>query len=287
MDASRNVNRYKGKHVNRYTGKLAILVYMFTCILFSACVSSTKPSIKIALIGPFEGRYRDVGIEVIYAARLAIREVNAQGGVGGYTVELMGFDDGGDPDQATMQAKKVATDPQVVAAIGNWLPSTTQAAATVYDRVDIPFVAMSSANDFPSSTFRLWNRESTCPSPCITLDDWFTNRHLLITNYFIAPSPLPQDSTDPSFADRHKKISQGVEPRFLATLAYDATKILFAAIERDVKANGKPTRLGVAAALTQTDYNGLSGRITFDANRKWNEGKGWVYKWEEGKIKRP
>jgi len=284
MGASKNVNRYKGKQVNWYIGKQAILVYVFTCLLFSACVSSTKPSIKIALVGPFEGRYRDVGIEVIYAVRLAIREVNASGGVGGYTVELIGFDDSGDPDQAMMQAKKAATDPQVVAVMGNWLPSTTQAAAPVYDRVGIPFVAMSSANDLPSSTFRLWNRESSCPSPCITLEEWFITRHLLITNYFIAPSPLPQDSTDPSFSDRYKKISQGVEPRFLATLAYDATKILFAAIERDVKTNGKPTRLGVAAALTQTDYNGLSGRVTFDEKRQWNEGKGWVYIWEEGKI---
>ena len=253
----------------------------------SSCVPSTRPSIKIALVGPFEGRYRDVGIEVIYAARLAIREANAQGGVGGYTVELMGFDDGGDSDQAILQAKKVATDPQVVAAVGNWLPSTTQAAAPVYDRVGIPFVAMSSANDLPPSTFRLWNRESTCPSPSITLDEWYTNHHLRITNYLITPSPLPQDSSDPSFADRYKKIAQGVEPKFLATLAYDATKIILAAIERDVKANGKPTRLGVAAALAQTDYNGLSGRITFDAKRNWNEGKGWIYKWEEGKIKRP
>ncbi len=256
-------------------------------ILLSSCVPSTKPSIKIALVGPFEGRYRDVGIEVIYAVRLAIREANAQGGVGGYTVELMGFDDGGDPDQAMMQAKKVATDSQVVAAVGNWLPSTTQAAAREYDRVGIPFVAMASANDLPLSTFRLWNRESNCPS-CLSLEDWFATRHLISNpQSLISPSPLPQDSADPSFADRYKKISQGVEPKFLATLTYDAAKIILQAIERDVKANGKPTRLGVTAALTQTDTNGLSGRITFDANRKWNEGKGWVYKWEEGKIKRP
>lgn len=257
------------------------------CLLLCACVPSTRPSIKIALVGPFEGRYRDIGIEVIYAVRLAIREANASGGVGGYTVELMGFDDGGDPDQAILQAKKVATDPQVVAAVGNWLPSTTQAAAPVYDRVGIPFVAMSSLNDLPSSTFRLWNRESNCPS-CLSLEDWFATRHLISNpQSLISPSPLPQDSSDPSFADRYKRISQGVEPRFLATLAYDATKILFTAIERDVKANGKPTRPGLAAALTQTDINGLSGRITFDAKRNWVEGKGWVYKWEEGKIKRP
>jgi ABC-type branched-subunit amino acid transport system substrate-binding protein len=222
----------------------------FYCLLFTvywllaSCVPSTKPSLKITLVGPFEGRYRDVGIEVIYAARLAIREANVQGGVGGYTVELMGFDDGGDPDQAMMQAKKVATDSQVVAAVGNWLPSTTQAAAAVYDRVGIPFVAIS---------------EPLSPT-----------------------SPL-----DPSFVDRYKKISQGVEPNFLAAMAYDATKIILQAIERDVKANGKPTRLGVAAALAQTDTNGLSGRITFDAKQNSDEGKRWVYKWEEGKIKRP
>ena len=46
----------------------------------SAC-ASTQPVIKIGLVAPFEGRFRAIGYEAVYAARLAIREINARGGV--------------------------------------------------------------------------------------------------------------------------------------------------------------------------------------------------------------
>jgi hypothetical protein len=105
--------------------------------------------------------------------------------------------------------------------------------------------------------------------------------------YFIAPVPMPADSTDPKFADRYRAVSPGVEPRFLAVLAYDAAKILFSAIERDAQANGEPTRAGVAAALATTDYSGLSGRFAFDANHNWAAGEGRLYQWHDGAITTP
>jgi ABC-type branched-subunit amino acid transport system substrate-binding protein len=282
MDANRSQN----SEVRIQKKNFWVLISGF-CLLLFACVPSTKPSLKIVHIGPFEGRYRDVGYEVTYAMRLAIREANAKGGVGGYTIEFMEFDDSGDPELAKRQAKKAATDPLVVAVLGNWLSATTQPTAAALANDGLPFVAVSPATELPASTFRLWNRDSACPSPCITLEEWFLNRQLLITNYFIAPAPLPQDSADPSFAERYKKISHGVEPRFLAPLAYDATRIILQAIERDAQKNGISTREGVSFALTQTAYEGLSGRVTFDEKRNWVEGKGWVYKWESGKITKP
>src|SRR5437773_8430394 len=57
-------------------------------LLLPACVPVTRPIVKIGLVAPFEGRYRDVGYEVIYAVRLAVREANASGGVAGFAVEL-------------------------------------------------------------------------------------------------------------------------------------------------------------------------------------------------------
>jgi len=47
-------------------------------IFLTACSASTQPVVKIGLVAPFEGRYRPIGYEAIYAARLAIREINAQ-----------------------------------------------------------------------------------------------------------------------------------------------------------------------------------------------------------------
>jgi ABC-type branched-subunit amino acid transport system substrate-binding protein len=310
----------------RYNAQFSILklclVNCALCILFTACVPSTRPTIKISLVAPFEGRYREIGEEIIYAVRLAVREANEAGGVGGYSIELMAYDDGGNPAQAEEQARKLATDPQVIGVVGNWLEATTAAAAPALADSGIPYLATSSSPDLHPSAFRLWltdsaytnalPRAAACPLPCDTLEDlswldrhggsdfpvagpylWGLNQFPRLAHesatevVIITPSPLPMGSTDPSFADRYRAVSLGVEPRFLAVLAYDATRLLFAAIERNAEVNGLPTRSGVGMALAQSDYAGLSGHFSFDSNLDWVEGKGWVYQWREGKLTKP
>ena len=290
--------------------------------ILSACAPSIRPVIKIGLVAPFEGRYREIGEEIIYAVRLAVREANKAGGVDGYSVELMAFDDGGDPAQAEEQARKLGTDPQVVGVIGDWLEATTLTAAPVFASAGIPFLATTASPDLEPSAFRLWYSESdyafaaspaaACPLPCEPAENldwlkahengdfpvigpaiWGLNQFGRLAGeagegvHIVAPAPLPADSTDPSFDERYRAISPGPEPRFLAVLAYDAAQLLFEAVERDAKLNKLPTRSGVGAALIQSDYAGLSGHFSFDSNRDWVEGKGWVYQWREGKLIRP
>src|SRR3972149_4609570 len=128
----------RGLRFEIWSLKIWILVLAFG---ISSCIPSTRPTVKIGLIAPFEGRYREIGEEVIYSARLDVREANAGGGLGGYSVELMASAAGGDPAQAAEQARKLATDPQVVGVIGNWLNSTTVAAAPGLDEGGRPFLA--------------------------------------------------------------------------------------------------------------------------------------------------
>jgi ABC-type branched-subunit amino acid transport system substrate-binding protein len=290
-----------------------------------ACFPITRPVIKIALVAPFEGRYRDVSYEVIYAVRLAAREANANGGIAGYSVELLALDDSGDPEMAVAQARKVAADPQVVGVVGHWLDSTTLAAASNYEAENIPLLATASSSELSASAFRLWPTNDTlqsslpnalhCPTPCDSLEnlDWlFSNLRPPTSDlqilgpplwtqpqfaslmgeaaegvYVVAPAPFPADSSDPTFGDRYRAISNRVEPRSYAVLAYDAARLLFAAIARDIRTNGQPTRTGVAVALAQTDYSGLSGHFSFDANRDWSEAKGWIYQWRNGELVKP
>ncbi len=101
-----------------------------------------RPAIKIGLVAPFEGRYRYVGYDAIYAVRLALREANAIGGVAGYNVELVAYDDAADPAMAIEQAHKLAADSTVVAAIGHFHEETTAAALSVYAETGIPLVAV-------------------------------------------------------------------------------------------------------------------------------------------------
>ncbi len=100
-----------------------------------------RPTVKIGLVAPFEGQYRYVGYDVIYAVRLALVEANQDGGVGGYGVELVAYDDGGDPAVAPEQVGKLDVDPEVVGAIGHFREATTAAAVDAYVEAGIPFVA--------------------------------------------------------------------------------------------------------------------------------------------------
>jgi branched-chain amino acid transport system substrate-binding protein len=116
--------------------------------------------VKIGLVAPYEGRYRSVGYDVIYAVRMAVRERNAAGGVGGYLVEVVSLDDGGNPEAAAEQARKLALDPAILAVIGHWRGDTTLAAAPVYAEAGLPLLSAGVFAPGPSSrdsrAFRLY-----------------------------------------------------------------------------------------------------------------------------------
>ncbi len=49
-------------------------------------------TVKIGLVAPFEGSYRSIGYDAVYAARLVVREINATGGIDGVRLELVAYD---------------------------------------------------------------------------------------------------------------------------------------------------------------------------------------------------
>jgi len=132
--------RSKGEAAHRCLSFLLLIVLL---VPLAACrfPGAVRPIVKIGLVAPFEGRYRYVGYDVIYAVRLALREANAAGGVGGYSVELVAYDDGGDQVMAAEQARKLAADSAVVASIGHFREETTAAALSSYAEAGISLVA--------------------------------------------------------------------------------------------------------------------------------------------------
>jgi ABC-type branched-subunit amino acid transport system substrate-binding protein len=112
-------------------------------VTLSACRPAGLPRVvKIGLAAPFEGQHRSLGYDAIYAARLAVREINAQGGVGGRYLELVAYDDRADPTLARTVARNLAIDPDVVAVIGAYQQRTLTAAAPLYAEAGLPLIAM-------------------------------------------------------------------------------------------------------------------------------------------------
>jgi branched-chain amino acid transport system substrate-binding protein len=124
-----------------------------------ACRDRDRAPITIGWAGPATD---SIGAASLRAARLAVEEINAGGGIGGRQLELLAADDGGEADSAVRVAEMLVASP-VVAVIGHIYSSATLAAAPVYNGAR-PVVEISPSSSSPEIsgagpyTFRV------CPS---------------------------------------------------------------------------------------------------------------------------
>lgn len=125
-------------------------------LLLAGCRApgSTRPLVKIGLQAPFEGLHRPLGYEVLYAVKLAIRERNEAGGVAGWGVELVALDDGLDPEEARRAAEKMAIDKGIVGVIGPFSAATADAAAPIWTRAALPWIAVGPVGEATLSASR-------------------------------------------------------------------------------------------------------------------------------------
>jgi branched-chain amino acid transport system substrate-binding protein len=178
--------------------------------------------VKIGLVAPFEGRDRAIGYDAIYAARLAVRQINAAGGIGGHRVALVALDDRGDPELARQTASALLIDPDVVAVVGHYLPETTAAVTEDYANRGLAHL--------PAG------------APPFAAAD---------------PAALPAD-----FVTAYEDVTPFDEtPGPYAGPTYDAFQLLWAALAQAEETTGGITRASVQAALPGIEYKGMTGTV--------------------------
>ena len=86
--------------------------------------------ITVAVVWPWQARG-----ELLYGQGLdlAVEEINAAGGIGGRKIRLLREDDGESVNQGRLIAKRIASNPDVVAVIGHLQSYVTVPAAAIYD----------------------------------------------------------------------------------------------------------------------------------------------------------
>jgi ABC-type branched-subunit amino acid transport system substrate-binding protein len=129
-------------------------------VLLAACTmpGDAAPIIKVGLIAPFEGLGRPLGYAVLPAVKLALAQANAAGELGSYRVALVALNDDGEPAASAAQARALAQDPDVVAALGPWGSDTAAAVAPVLREAGVAALAV--APQAPGPGLR-----SLCPPP--------------------------------------------------------------------------------------------------------------------------
>lgn len=87
--------------------------------------------VRIAVAGAFSGQFAPLGDQILAGARLAVEDINADGGLRGEKLVLEEADDRCDPERAKAQANQL-TGKGVQLVIGHVCSSATLAAAPVY-----------------------------------------------------------------------------------------------------------------------------------------------------------
>ena len=218
-------------------------------ILFALTLSlpacATSEGAKVALLAPFEGQYREIGYNALYAVRLALGDSEPQ------SAQLIAVDDGGTLAAAVARIKALNLDPAVRAIIALG-PHATH-----------PLAQM--ANDIPLIIVGNWGHDRADP------DSLYAAHSALATTrqsgdlvsldqgqgLAIEGTPISFESSgsppDAAFHERYLNSALYVpEPNLLATLTYDITMLALAAL-----ADG----ITIGAA----EYRGLNGRIHFEA----------------------
>jgi ABC-type branched-subunit amino acid transport system substrate-binding protein len=274
-----------------------------------ACGASLTPlpTVKIALVAPFEGRFAAVGYEAFPAMRIALRKQIAAGGIGGYQVEFVAYNDNADPVQAARMARNVVLDTSVVAVIGHYRLDTTLAALAVYTQAGLPVIAPGIPADLlpedplvfrmgaPTTQLRApeWCRidDALRQDILAVLPDLQSSgvQHLFAARVvgacFATDAPYPRDWPAAQRAlSAFPDVSGGFEPGPRSISAYDATRLILDALQAAALAGPRPGRAEVARALGNTTHAGLLGPLRFDQTGTLAAPPVWVYRFDQSGV---
>lgn len=254
-----------------------LLAAVWALLALSGCAQARAAApVRVALLAPFEGRYREIGYNALYAARLALQDAGAP------AVELLPVDDGGSAASAADRARALALDPHTRIAIA--LGCAAAADDTLRAFADLPVLVAGHWGAQPAApqVFVLAASsladELTTP-PCVSVTDAARLPAPLVGGdiFALAQFPLLRPDLDgvvvvssaalpgADFAARYRASDPfAPSPGLLATLTYDAARLAAQV------AAAAPDRAAALAALLSAHYDGLAGTLRFSGG--WWQG---------------
>ena len=116
------------------TALIALALPAMAEIRIGASISATGPA---AFLGDPE----------LKTLEMLVEELNAKGGINGEEIELIAYDDNGDPNKARTFATRLVEDDEVVAIIGGTTTGTSMSILSVAEDAEIPFISLAGAID--------------------------------------------------------------------------------------------------------------------------------------------
>jgi branched-chain amino acid transport system substrate-binding protein len=136
----------------RFTAWFAVALLALVTLLTAGSARAADRTVKIGMVLALTGADAEDALLDKNGALLAIEEANAEGGIGGYTIEPVVYDSGTatagqyDPAQSAINTKKLVADPLVVAVVGPMMSGEGKAMAPILSEADLPTITPSSTN---------------------------------------------------------------------------------------------------------------------------------------------
>jgi len=114
--------------------------------LMAGCGTSASKDIKIGVVYELTGSTASFGTAAANGAKLAFKEINANGGVLGKQIQIAVADNKSEPSESSNAMTKVISQDKVVAVTGFTTSSNAIAASNVAEGNKIPFVTAAATN---------------------------------------------------------------------------------------------------------------------------------------------
>lgn len=115
-------------------------------VVFAGCKSEDKNVIKIGGLAPLTGEVAQYGEAVINAVKLAIEEINKDGGILGKQIKFICYDEKGDATEA-LNAYNRLVDEGIVALVGDVTSKPTKAVAQKAVEDNMPMITPSATEE--------------------------------------------------------------------------------------------------------------------------------------------
>ncbi|MBB5220683.1 branched-chain amino acid transport system substrate-binding protein [Amaricoccus macauensis] len=107
--------------------------------------SAASADIKIGATMSETGPAAFLGDPEAKTLKMLVEKLNAAGGINGEQIELVLYDDGGDPNKARTFATRLVEDDEVKAIIGGTTTGTTMSIIPVAEDSEVPFISLAGA----------------------------------------------------------------------------------------------------------------------------------------------
>lgn len=231
------------------------LMILAMFVISSCAVVQSGSVTKIALLAPFEGRYREIGYNALYSVRLAMTDSGLQ------DVNLLAVDDGGTVKSAVDHIKALNIDPAVEAIIvlGQFASHPDVQQANDKPLIIVGYWGHESVNNTLMAVNpdiigeATANQDITILTVDERLNDLYSLEQVTDLHENTGTIEILSSGSFPNVDFRERYINSDIyvpEPNLLATLTYDIMGLILTSLQTDTP-------------LSDMQYVGINGEIQF------------------------